>query len=69
MVHRGVKPKRNGGTKPMTKKKGLVGLELTALFICDGSEVKNMFSRSREVVIKDGKVFEKCVPKDMAVER
>ncbi len=62
----------------MTKRKGKGGVEsaeaeqaveMHVLITFDGSTVKNMWCRSKNVFIKDGEVFEKRVPASVAVER
>lgn len=44
-------------------------VEMHVIITFDGSTVKNMFCRSKNVFIKDGEILEKRVPASVAVER
>ncbi len=53
---------------PKKKNKNLRAVELKFMIIFDGHNIKNMFCRSDEVAIEDGEVFERSIPKNMAVD-
>lgn len=44
-------------------------VEMHVIITFDGSTVKNMFCRSKNVFVKDGQILEKRVPASVAVER
>lgn len=57
-------PKRKGVRQVEAEQ----AVEMHVIITFDGSTVKNMFCRSKNVFVQNGKILEKRVPASVAVE-